>query len=362
MSVKYRTVKVTVKGKCPGANHHADAPEGHILVELKAAGCILCVLAGWELVEPGGDGLRGRLSEVPGRFQILIRPYYNLDGGAGRRGYGAYTGGPQRRIGSPLTPAVKGIMIACVAVFLLQIALLNRPGRIGAVFVELFAFTPALAFRRAWLWQMVTYIFLHGNFIHIFFNLFFLWMIGGLVEMRLGTRRFLWLFFVAGVFGALLQGVIFPGDTTVGASASIMGVAAACGALFPEMKILLLFIIPMKMKHFVIVLAAIDIYAASGGGGDVAHFAHLGGLGAGYLFVKFHARIAGWFWQTYYRLKDRFRGSGTKGGSVRMDDGDEHQREVDRILDKIFRESTQSLTKEENEFLKEAGRRFNDKR
>ncbi len=301
----------------------------------------------------------------------MIRPYYNLNDN--RRGYGYQAAGPQFRIGAPLTPAVKGVMIACVAVFILQTALGGQLSPGFRRFVDIFGFTPSLAFQKGFLWQFVTYIFLHAGFWHIFFNLFFLWMVGGLVEMRLGSRRFLWLFFVTGALSALTQGGVFAlqsalgwgnsmGMTTVGASGSIMGVAAACGVFYPEMRILLFFIIPMKMKHFVILLAAFEILAASNAGSNVAHFAHLGGLGAGYLFAKYDSRVAAKFWRVYYRVRGRFKGfvgaSKTAAGGA---EADVDQAELDRILDKIFRQSTASLTEAENEFLKKASKRFKGK-
>ena len=298
----------------------------------------------------------------------MIRPYYNLDDPVER---GPYYGGPRVRIGSPLLPAVKWIIISCIAVFLLQFILNSQSADAYKRFMTLFSYTPALAFGKGYIWQVVTYVFLHGGLFHILFNLFFLWMIGGLVEGRLGTKRFLWLFFIAGASGALAQGVVFPSLATIGASAAVLGVAAACGMLFPNMMILVFFIFPMKMKHFVILLAVIDIVSAAEGGGNVAHYAHLAGLGAGYLFVKFEPRVRPvvvprWrrlkilFRSLWWRLTGRFRGftGGGGGESVHIEDDEAYQREVDRLLDKIFREGTSSLTDEENEFLRKTSEKY----
>jgi membrane associated rhomboid family serine protease len=317
----------------------------------------------------------------------MIRPYYNLDDDRGRQhGWSP----PRLRIGSPLTPAVKGLMIACAAVFVFQMILgppgpLRPPSRGYDRFSDIFAFNPVRAILGGRIWQFATYIFLHGGFLHIAVNMFVLWMFGGAVEMRLGRKRFLWLFFLAGIVGALCHAVSFwlpylvggqaplgmlrpfadPADFTadmvrgtVGASGSIMGVAAACGMLYPNTPVLAFFIIPMKMKHFVILLAVLDVMMAAHRGGNVAHYAHLGGLGAGYLFIRYEPRVGPVFTRLYYRLKGRFRGFSAGGGSVRIDDDAEYQREVDRILDKIFREGTTSLSKEENEFLKKSSERY----
>ena len=287
----------------------------------------------------------------------MMRPYYNLDDPVER---GAQYGRPRMRIGSPLLPAVKWIIISCIAVFLLQLIMKSQKPEAHRLFMVLLSYKPTLAFGRGFVWQVVTYIFLHGSLRHILFNLFFLWMIGGLVEGRLGTKRFLWLFFIAGITGALAQGVMFPTLATIGASAAILGVAAACGALFPDMKILIFFVFPMKMKYFVILLAVIDIVAAADSGDGVAHYAHLAGLGAGYLFVKFEPRVRPSLQAFWWRLTGRFRGftGGGGGESAHVDDDKEHQNEVDRILDKIFREGTASLTQKENDFLKKTSQRY----
>jgi membrane associated rhomboid family serine protease len=287
----------------------------------------------------------------------VIRPYYNLDDdGRAESRYYSYGGG--RRFGGGLTPGLKWIIFSCIAVFILQLMLKSRSSALERTFIEWLGYTPALAFGKLRLWQPLTYMFVHGNFLHILFNMFFLWMIGGFVEGRLGAKRFVWLFILSGVAGAVLQGLVVPDHTTIGASAGVMGVAAACAVLYPNMTVLVFFVFPMKMKYFVILLAIIDIMAASGGGQGVAYFAHLAGLGAGYLFIRFEPRATFALKKLYYRLTRRFRGFKRPAGSVEIDDEQEYRREVDRILDKIFRESTASLTDDENEFLKKASKRF----
>jgi membrane associated rhomboid family serine protease len=287
----------------------------------------------------------------------VIRPYYNLDDD-GRAEYRDYSYGGRRRFGGGLTPALKWIILSCIAVFIVQLMLRSRNPGAERTFIEWFGYKPVVAFGKLRLWQPLTYMFVHGDFLHILFNMFFLWMIGGFVEGRLGAKRFLWLFFLSGVAGAVVQGFVFPDHTTIGASAGVMGIAAACAVLHPDMKVLVFFIFPMKMKHFVPLLAFVDIMAASRGGQGVAYFAHLAGLGVGYLFIRFEPRATFALKKLYYRLTQRFRGFKRPAGSVEIDDEQEYRREVDRILDKIFRESTASLTDDENEFLKKASKRF----
>ena len=231
--------------------------------------------------------------------------------------------------------------------------------------MEVFAFTPAMAVERLWLWQFVTYMFLHGSVWHIALNMLFLWMVGGLAEGYLGTRRFVWLYFSAGVAGAAVQSFIFYHASTVGASAAVMGVAAAVATLHPDMRILFFFVIPMRMKHFLWILVAIQILgaSASGRGGNVAYFAHLAGLAAGYFFVRWHkgASVAAWKWRMRAsRVGDRLKRLVWRRPptSVQIDNEEDYRLEVDRLLDKIFREGTQSLTRDENEFLKRTSERY----
>jgi len=281
-----------------------------------------------------------------------MRPYYEQAPASG--GYSS------AGIGSRLTPAVRRIIYACAGVFLLQIVLQSQKSDIYFRFLNLFAFTPMSRLGTAHIWQYVTYMFLHSDFWHIALNLFFFWMIGGMVEERIGTKRFLWLYFLAGIAGAVAQGLIFPGSSTVGASAGIMGVAAAAAALYPDMKILLFFVIPMKMKHFLIVIVALEIWGASssGGGGNVAYFAHLAGLGVGYLFVRQGMRVTGSLNILYYRLRGRVRGFVGQAKTVHIDDDEKYRQEVDRLLDKIFKEGTQSLSAQESEFLKKQSDKY----
>ena len=280
----------------------------------------------------------------------MIRPYYNLDDDDGRRHY---------RQSGRWTPAVKYITIACIAVYILELVFRGqRNPAFSDSFEQVFSFVPTNRLGTPRLWQYVTYIFLHYDFWHIFLNLFFFYMVAGLVESRLGTPRFLWLFFLSGIAGAVVQALIFPHSHTMGASASVMGVAAACALLYPDMIILLFLIIPMKMKWFLLVLVLFEIFGAGRSRDNVAHFAHLAGLGVGYLFIRFESPAARWANTLYYRLRGRFRGFAPGPKVTHIDDDVEYRQEVDRLLDKIFKEGTQSLTHEENEFLKKQSERY----
>ncbi len=139
-------------------------------------------------------------------------------------------------------------------------------------------------------WQLITYQFLHGSFMHILFNMFSLYMIGRFVERQIGSNAFLKLYLIGGVFAGMINVLtnMFSGLPTVGASGSICAIVAAFGLMNPNARIgfLVLFIpIFMRAKTFVYVFAIITIFMALGGRGNVAHMAHLGGLVFGWLYA-----------------------------------------------------------------------------
>ncbi len=135
-------------------------------------------------------------------------------------------------------------------------------------------------------WQVVTYGFLHSGIGHFFFNMLALWMFGAPLEQRWGTRRFS-IFYLACLVGAAAAQVgVYtlmqePG-LVVGASGAVLGLLAAFGMTFPDTKIYLYFLFPVKAKYFVIFYGLFDLYAGvSGSSSNVAHFAHLGGMVVG---------------------------------------------------------------------------------
>ena len=134
------------------------------------------------------------------------------------------------------------------------------------------------------LWQPVTYMFMHGSFSHLFFNMFTLWMFGNVLENSWGTARFLRYYLICGIGAGLLSMLVQPA-ILLGASGACFGLLAAFGMMFPEERIYLYFLLPIKAKWFVIGYAAIElingIYTADG----IAHFAHLFGAAIGVLLI-----------------------------------------------------------------------------
>lgn len=146
-------------------------------------------------------------------------------------------------------------------------------------------------------YQFITYMFLHSGFYHLFFNMFALWMFGRTLEYELGSQRFLIYYTVCGVGAAVLQlttAWLF-GELPiqlVGASGAVMGLLLAFGVMHPNAMIMLLIPpIPLKAKWFVIIYGAIELFMGwTGYGGNVAHFAHIGGMLWGFLLLHWWKR------------------------------------------------------------------------
>ncbi len=209
----------------------------------------------------------------------------------------SYGSGYSVTIGPRLTPMVKYLVAACVITFLLQ--------HLADAMTEIFGLTPYLVLSQFHLWQLVTYIFLHGGFWHILWNMFALWMFGCELERYWGSKPFLKFFLITGVGAGILSLVVNPVSAipTIGASGSIYGILMAYGMMFPERLVYLYFIFPVKVKYFVAILGVITFVSAlSTSGTPVAHVAHLGGMLVAFLYLK------GWMSlsavrQSYYRLK-----------------------------------------------------------
>lgn len=173
------------------------------------------------------------------------------------------------------------VIIICVAVFLMR----NLSPALALWPLESGYFEP---------WQVFTYGFLHGDFNHIFFNMFALWMFGLSIERVWGSQRFI-LYYLACVVGAAftqlvvqqLSGESYP---TIGASGGVFGLLLAYGVMFPNNRIFLIFLpIPIKAKWFVLIYGGLElVFGIAKAMPQIAHFAHLGGL-------LFGAAVL-WYW------------------------------------------------------------------
>ena len=194
-----------------------------------------------------------------------------------------------------LPPVVKNLLIINGLFFLAFYVLGDKmpfsPDELAMYYLESPSFKP---------WQVVTHMFMHGSIMHIVFNMFMLWMFGTIIERWLGSKRFLQFYLLSGLGAAichqLVQGIEFHTLAvdvlqvrTVGASGAIMGVLFAFGFLFPNVILHLYFAIPIKAKYAVAGMALIDLFGgiSSQPGDNIAHFAHLGGMLAGFVIFKF---------------------------------------------------------------------------
>jgi membrane associated rhomboid family serine protease len=269
---------------------------------------------------------------------------------------------------------------------------------VAAFVLELVCYGPRLAIpsddyfalnveglRHGHVWQLLTYQFMHGGWLHLLLNCWAIYVFGRAVEEALGRRSFLALYFSSGVIGGLFQALamVLLGSrfetSVVGASAGAFGLIAAFASLYPErpLTILVYFIVPVTMRaKFLLLISALvalvgvalpRLLAWLGMGGNVAHAAHLGGMLTGIVFVRYAVHWH-WHWPRFQQtraqpprllVKAPHRASGLWG--QRQDAADENlppeeflSKEVDPILDKISAHGIQSLTERERRILETA--------
>jgi membrane associated rhomboid family serine protease len=141
------------------------------------------------------------------------------------------------------------------------------------------------------IWQLFTYMFLHGSLMHWLFNMLALWMFGSPLEQSWGTRRFLKFYFLCGIAAGCCDVALHTilgswGTSTIGASGAIYGLLVAFGVLFPEAPVAMFMLFPMKAKHMVMIFAGIEFLMTLGPSNGVSSIAHLGGMAFGYLYLK----------------------------------------------------------------------------
>lgn len=145
-------------------------------------------------------------------------------------------------------PTIKWLMIANGGVFVLDILL---RGWLGIEIVRVFGLTPAWVIERGWVWQPLTYMFVHGGFFHLLFNMFVLWMFGGEIERLWGSAEFLKYYILCGLGAAALSFIGFYHSTVIGASGAVFRILIAFAMLFPNRYIFLWFLIPIKAKYLI---------------------------------------------------------------------------------------------------------------
>jgi len=255
------------------------------------------------------------------------------------------TYGQKYRLGFPRwNKLILGLIIANASIFFfMRIA----PGKI----IILFGLVPHFITHKFYLWQFVTYMFLHGSLMHLFFNMFALFIFGSELLKLWGTKRFLQYYFFTGI-GAGLCAYIFTNTPTIGASGAVFGLLLAYGIAFPNRMLLVFFVIPMKAKYFVIIFGAIELLSSITSYADgIAHIAHLGGMIFGAIFLCF--------------IKWRQKHSGSHSQYsfgeftiIPPHDKNHNIYSVDELLDKILKYGVDSLTTDERTKLMQAGKFF----
>jgi membrane associated rhomboid family serine protease len=224
-------------------------------------------------------------------------------------------------------------------------------------------------FSHPWeVWRLVTYGFLHGGLGHIFFNMYALWLFGMDIESRYGKAEFLRFYLATLVIAALIwllieaaMGGLAPNIVLIGASGAITGVMILYVLHFPERTILFWGVVPMKVWVLGALYVALDVFGAMNrSGSTVAHVAHLGGAGFGFLYVRQRFNLG--------RLvpTDAFKALARRGPKLKIHNPDtarpDLSKQVDEILEKISREGESSLTRQERKTLEEASRQYQRRR
>ena len=218
-------------------------------------------------------------------------------------------------------------------------------------------------------WRFLTYNFVHVSFMHFLFNMMMLWMFGDEVAEFMGARKFVGLYIFSGIFAGVfsipfyLFGSLSPYAMIIGASGALMGVFVAYYKFFPERTLLLFFIIPLKMKYAIWVLIALDIMMSQTND-SIAHFTHLGGVLAGFIFMNlFNSPVP--FWEKWFQPKGKKQRS-QNNSSEKVLEGEvgylDQDKQMDTILSKVNKEGVNSLTESERQYLLKAGERLRHRR
>jgi membrane associated rhomboid family serine protease len=241
-----------------------------------------------------------------------------------------------------VTTVVLYLLVANCAAFVLQ-------NMVPGLTQEL-AYVPALVLVRPW--TAITSMFMHGDVMHLFFNMIGLYFFGGAVENRLGSRRFATLYFVSGLSGALAS-FLLPLTPIIGASAGVFGVMFAFAKFWPDTPIYIWAVIPVPARMLIIITTLLALFSGFSGARDgIAHFAHLGGYAGAWLYLLRIDRVSSRF--------KRKASAPVPGVANRLDhwasiDLDKvhpaNREEVGRLIEQVRRKGVRSLTPQEQMFL-----------
>ncbi len=259
----------------------------------------------------------------------------------------------EMRLGPPWTPTIKFLIISNAVVFLLQTTthlFLN-----AKILEGMFALNPNMV-NHFYIFQLISYGFLHGDFFHILFNMLNLWFFGVEIENLWGQKRFLTLYFLSIFTGGFLTWLVhnlgFNQYTVLGASGGVFGVMTTFALLWPSREVLFMGIFPIKMKILVPLLMLMLMFT---GGGNIAHIAHLGGIlgGVGFFFAVVKYKFDFNFSISRYLQKQKM-----KRYQEEMYRRQNVKETVDELLDKISKKGMSSLSRKEKQFLKDASTKY----
>ena len=254
--------------------------------------------------------------------------------------------------GGALPPGIKNLLFANGIIFLMQ--LLNP--NLDFFIRSNLALVPSEVFFKLKIWQLVTYLFVHGGFMHILFNMFMLWMFGTELEYEWGTKEFLKFYFISGIGAGLFITLLSP-YPTIGASGAIFGVMVAYALRYPDRMVYIYFLFPVKVKYFMLALVGFQFLMFVGSAyGTISYVGHLGGAVVGYVYLKYghlsykiRSQLSGLFKSD----KSASRMHYTKGGDKKTE---YYRKVVDDLLDKINKVGYLNLTEEEKRLLEEGSR------
>ncbi len=283
--------------------------------------------------------------------------------------------GVQIRIGGPITPIVKKLMIINGLVFLLQqTAGIFHPG----IIERLFGLSHAGLFYEFKIWQPFTYMFLHGSWTHIILNLISFWMFAGELEQMWGSRTFLRYYLFsgigAGLFIMIMNFFIFYkygyAPVTIGASGAIYGILLAYGMTWPNREVYLYFVLPVKIKYLIIGFGLIAFFgtlsSAAGAGGNISQIGHLGGLISGYIYILYKRNSGGRqaedekrdYNNNVHYINEFLKKERLKRKQQEIDKRSEAKKIIDVLLEKIAREGMSSLSPKERKMLEWARKHY----
>ena len=206
------------------------------------------------------------------------------------------------------------------------------------------------------IWQPFTYLFFHGGIWHVFINMFVLWMFGSELERIWGKKFFLKYYFMTGVGSGLITVLLSINSSipVVGASGAVYGILLAYGLIFPNRKVYLYFLIPLKVKYFVLFIGIIAFLSSFGSNDGISHLTHLSGMIIGLIYLKSKFQLS---FLKKIILKYRLKYIDILNHKKSQYE-DDLRFEVDSILDKINKEGYDNLSEKEKKFLYEASKKL----